>query len=262
MITRKLHYFLKYGRISKLSRLHPLPAAPVRPMSGEGIRKFVSSDGIRQVGPDPRALFERQGAYEGHGKTTVNMLNQETVGVNMVDSFAVDGFRLNSDTKVFGPCIVFPNHVLSWRVRGHEDITEDSLTLFKLLDPKVEVLVVGYGQQLPRPPISVDIIMKMKKLGIVMEIFSTENAIPVYNFLVEEGRMVAAALIPPGKIDLYESDVIQSKQRKKIIYEDYDKNYLGQNKESGRVSVDPYEKIHLVKNNPWDGKAVPGETKD
>ena len=40
------------------------------------------------------------------------ILNEEAVGfVNMVDSFAVDGFRLNDDTKILGPCVVFPTQV-------------------------------------------------------------------------------------------------------------------------------------------------------
>ena len=32
--------------------------------------------------------------------------------VNLIDSFAVDGFRLNNNTKILGPCVVFPTQVL------------------------------------------------------------------------------------------------------------------------------------------------------
>ena len=47
------------------------------------------------------------------------MLNEEYAGlVNMVDSYAVDGFRLNDNTKILGPCIVFPTQVLGrWRMQ-------------------------------------------------------------------------------------------------------------------------------------------------
>ncbi len=32
--------------------------------------------------------------------------------VNLIDSFAVDGFRLNNNTNILGPCVVFPTQVL------------------------------------------------------------------------------------------------------------------------------------------------------
>ena len=61
----------------------------------------------------PNDAVQKQGSYEGPGKTTVAILNEDSAGViNMVDSYAVDGFRLNDDTKILGPCVVFPTHVL------------------------------------------------------------------------------------------------------------------------------------------------------
>lgn len=30
----------------------------------------------------------------------------------MIDSFAQDGFRLSDDTKILGPCVIFPTAVL------------------------------------------------------------------------------------------------------------------------------------------------------
>ena len=59
-------------------------------------------------------------------QTFVNLairLVQEGDGMNMVDSYSVDGFRLTNDTKVLGPCIIFPNAVLKWAVTGIEDLT-------------------------------------------------------------------------------------------------------------------------------------------
>ena len=32
--------------------------------------------------------------------------------VNLIDSFAVDGFRLNNNNNIRGPCVVFPTQVL------------------------------------------------------------------------------------------------------------------------------------------------------
>jgi hypothetical protein len=56
---------------------------------------------------------------------------QEGDGMNMVDSYSVDGFRLTNDTKVLGPCIIFPNAVLKWAVNGIEDLTgRDAVVAF------------------------------------------------------------------------------------------------------------------------------------
>ena len=32
-----------------------------------------------------------------------------------------------------------------WKIDGPEDINEDSLALFPILDPKIDVLIIGYG---------------------------------------------------------------------------------------------------------------------
>jgi hypothetical protein len=66
-------------------------------------------------GQGPYAGINKQGSYEGHGKTSVAILNEDAHGINMIDSYAQDGFRLNDDTKILGPCIVFPTAVLGPR---------------------------------------------------------------------------------------------------------------------------------------------------
>merc|ERR1711915_261288 len=159
------------------------------------------SEGRRSI-HTPNDGFQKQGSYEGPGKTTVSILNEEYAGVvNLIDSFAVDGFRLNDNTKILGPCVVFPAHVLGWVVDGPEDITEESLSLFTVLDPKLDVLIIGYGSPNivnKRNPVDPKVILAMRKKGVNVEVLTTENAISTYNYLVEEGRVVAAALIPPS----------------------------------------------------------------
>jgi len=179
----------------------------------------------------PNDAIQKQGSYEGPGKTTVSILNEEYAGVvNLIDSYAVDGFRLNDNTKILGPCIVFPTQVLLWNVDGPEDITEDSLALFTVLDPKIDVLLIGYGDTPKKGkkfPVDTSIIMKMRKKGVTCELLTTENAIATYNFLVEEGRVVAAALIPPNQVRLVAQDVIDTKARRKQLYGDGNLNWVG-----------------------------------
>lgn len=125
--------------------------------------------------------------------------------------------------------------VEGWVVDGPEDITEESLSLFTVLDPKLDVLIIGYGSHnttTSRNPVDPKVILKMRKKGINVEVLTTENAISTYNYLVEEGRVVAAALIPPSFVRLVDTDIAETKQRKKQLYGDGNINFLGSNKDS------------------------------
>ena len=125
--------------------------------------------------------------------------------------------------------------VEGWVVDGPEDITEESLSLFTVLDPKLDVLIIGYGSHnttTSRNPVDPKVILKMRKKGINVEVLTTENAISTYNYLVEEGRVVAAALIPPSFVRLVDSDIVETKERKKQLYGDGNINFLGSNKDS------------------------------
>ena len=121
-----------------------------------------------------------------------------------------------------------------WNVDGPEDITEESLALFTILDPKIDVLIVGYGDNTPIKgkkrdafPVDPKIILKMRQKGVSMELLTTENAIATYNYLVEEGRVVAAALIPPNHIRIKDQDIVDTKARRKELYGGTNKNWLG-----------------------------------
>ena len=47
------------------------------------------------------------------------------------------GFRLNNKVSVIGPIALFPKSVLSWNVKNAADITEESLSIFTILEPKL-----------------------------------------------------------------------------------------------------------------------------
>ena len=87
----------------------PLVVRPVRPSVVISARRFLGDEsGIS----GRQESFTKQGSYEGHGKTSVSILNEDCEGINMIDSFAQDGFRLSDDTKILGPCVIFPTAVL------------------------------------------------------------------------------------------------------------------------------------------------------
>lgn len=157
-------------------------------------------------------------AYEADGKTKVNILNKELDLGLMINGFSQYGFRLNNDMVIIGPMAIFPRSVLSWNINNFEDINEDSLSIFYTLEPKIDVLVIGIGDQKVTPQLSKKIIEFMKKYKINVEILTTEQACATFNFLNAESRMVAAALIPPLHISYNENNILQTKLRKKELY--------------------------------------------
>ena len=80
----------------------------VRPVVISARRSLGDESGIS----GRQETFMKQGSYEGHGQTSVSILNDDCEGINMIDSFAQDGFRLSDDTKILGPCVIFPTAVL------------------------------------------------------------------------------------------------------------------------------------------------------
>ncbi|XP_055549808.1 NADH dehydrogenase [ubiquinone] 1 alpha subcomplex assembly factor 3 [Wyeomyia smithii] len=149
-------------------------------------------------------------AYDCDGKTTVSILNQEADAGLLINSYSQMGFRLSNDMVVIGPMAIFPRSVFSWNVSSHEDINEESLSLFSVLEPKVDILVVGIGDQQVTPSFSRKVLDFMRKHRINVEVLSTEQACATFNFLNAEGRVVAAALIPPVSIRTNEDDMMRT----------------------------------------------------
>lgn len=106
--------------------------------------------------------------------------------------FVIDGF------KTQGAVAVFHGTFLKWKVGRVEDITEASLTLFRLLNPKPEILVLGTGDRLARIPPA--LYQHLRAHGIALEVQASPRAAATYNFLVQEGRVAAAALLPAENV--------------------------------------------------------------
>ena len=142
-----------------------------------------------------------------------------------------------------------------WNVDGPEDINEDSLALFTILDPKIDVLIIGFGDNTSQTgkrsfPVDTSIILKMLRKGINVELLTTENAIATYNFLVEEGRVVAAALIPPNHVRMTDQDIVDTKARRKQLYGDGNFNWLGANR--GEHPLTGFDMVHKDKDKEND----------
>ncbi|KAJ3296504.1 hypothetical protein HDU79_006529 [Rhizoclosmatium sp. JEL0117] len=75
-----------------------------------------------------------------------------------------------------------------------EGWSSNVLGLLEVVRPTPEILVVGTGAQMQRMPQHLR--SYLNGLGMQVEIMSTRHAASTYNLLVQEGRRVAAALLP------------------------------------------------------------------
>ena len=124
---------------------------------------------------------------------------------------------LFTNNLAYGPMVVFPNAVLSWRVMDFLEVNERSLSLFTTIEPKPDIVIIGYGDKpipvVKSPTLGYDLndkekdktemkhfiiekrnkelgkhiakltlAMKQQKLNI--ECLPTEDAVSAYNYLV------------------------------------------------------------------------------
>ncbi|KAJ0183041.1 hypothetical protein K1T71_001017 [Dendrolimus kikuchii] len=153
-------------------------------------------------------------AYEGEGKTTVHFLYSKTLHMVFYGTITTlkssYGFKLNNGLTVLGPMAIFPRTVLSWQVPDSYAITEESLRFLKLLEPKIDLVIMGLETNERSVVNSVLRVAQASNLNV--EILATEHACPTFNFLNAEGRSIAAVLIPPVIIDnMSENDMLQTK---------------------------------------------------
>uniref|UniRef100_A0A3Q3XCK0 NADH dehydrogenase [ubiquinone] 1 alpha subcomplex assembly factor 3 n=1 Tax=Mola mola TaxID=94237 RepID=A0A3Q3XCK0_MOLML len=138
-----------------------------------------------RLGPSDDEMYQR---------TTVSVMQKEPGSGVMITSYSSHGFNIDGN-RVFGPCAVLPPAILQWNVASYKDITEESVSLFHMLEPRIEILVLGTGARLER--INPSVLTLLKKKGIAVEVQDTPNACATFNFLTSERRVTAAGLIPP-----------------------------------------------------------------
>ncbi|KAK7077674.1 NADH dehydrogenase [ubiquinone] 1 alpha subcomplex assembly factor 3 [Halocaridina rubra] len=149
-------------------------------------------------------------------KTIAKVLNQEIDSGLMIDAYSQVGFRLNNGMSVFGSIAIFPKSVLCWKVKSAFDITEDSLSLFCLLEPKIDILVIGVGDAGNK--VEPRVIQYLRNKGINVEVLPTESACTTFNFLNDEKRYVAAALIPPISLRPSGDDLVKTQIDQRTIF--------------------------------------------
>ena len=111
----------------------------------------------------------------------------------VLEGYYDDGFHVFGK-RCAGPIAVLPDLATQWRgVSKPEDVTYDSLMLFVLARPKVDILILGTGKRTEM--ISPALRAQMRAHGVVIECMASDKALATFNILAEEARNVGAALL-------------------------------------------------------------------
>ncbi|KAL8555680.1 hypothetical protein ACS0TY_003482 [Phlomoides rotata] len=105
------------------------------------------------------------------------------------------GFKVNG-VRYEGSLLCVGNLLMSWTPQKFSDITTESLSIFKTVRPIPEILILGCGRYIQQ--VNPELRSFIRSTGMKLEVVDSRNAASTYNILNEEGRIVAAALIPYG----------------------------------------------------------------
>jgi NADH dehydrogenase [ubiquinone] 1 alpha subcomplex assembly factor 3 len=141
------------------------------------------------------SLFRRHSPTAPSTPTTVSKLRStENKKAPIITKYSTSGFTV-AGNKLIGSVAITQTEFFHWKVSKFEEITPEALTLFTVLHPQLEILVLGVGARIKQIPSNVK--DHMRRRGIALEVQDTPNACATFNFLLDEGRQVGAALIPP-----------------------------------------------------------------
>ncbi|KAE8612322.1 hypothetical protein XENTR_v10012811 [Xenopus tropicalis] len=110
---------------------------------------------------------------ELYQRTTVTRLERDSAEFMFIETYSSQGFIINGD-KVVGPCAVIPKAILQWNVGSYKDINLESLSLFHMLSPRIEILVVGTGDRVER--LDPNILKFMRQKGVAVEVQDTVSS--------------------------------------------------------------------------------------
>ncbi|KAL5636662.1 hypothetical protein ACGC1H_000577 [Rhizoctonia solani] len=127
-----------------------------------------------------------------------NILGDGPAPAVQVKSAGETGIELVDGLILPGACIFLAGRVFLWDVPTPNDRwTNWGLEHFEVFDvvvPKPELLLLGTGKSAMLPPPRFR--EYLSRSGVQIDIMDTRNACSTYNLLAEEGRRVAAALLP------------------------------------------------------------------
>ncbi|KAJ3876371.1 NADH dehydrogenase 1 alpha subcomplex assembly factor 3 [Lentinula edodes] len=145
--------------------------------------------------------FHSTSSYSNNGPTAkaqpfTNILASDVPPPVQVASISPSGIELTDGLIIPGACIFLEGKVFLWDPPKTfwEGWKEEHFDVFEVVVPKPEILLLGTGKTIFQPPPYIR--EHLNKMGIQLDVMDTRNACSTYNLLSEEGRRVAAALLP------------------------------------------------------------------
>ncbi|CAM9683943.1 unnamed protein product [Chrysoparadoxa australica] len=120
-------------------------------------------------------------------------IGEVTKAKQLIACFEPDGFNIGSE-NVKGSVMAFSNSYVLWKPTTLEEVTTASLQLVFVVKPTVELLVIGCGARMEKPPCP-ELQAFLQEKGVQLEMMDTPNACKTFNVLNGDGRRVAAALL-------------------------------------------------------------------
>ncbi|KAI5824924.1 hypothetical protein K523DRAFT_314356 [Schizophyllum commune Tattone D] len=155
---------------------------------------------LRHAYDHPRPFHTSPTRSEGF----TNFLADDVVPAIQVSTITErEGIKLADGTVIPSACIFLNAAVFLWDVppleptqarSSWEGWSDKHFEVFETVLPRPEILLLGTGTTVVQAPPAIR--NYLKSLGIQLEVTSTRDACSTYNLLTEEGRRVAAALLP------------------------------------------------------------------
>ena len=111
----------------------------------------------------------------------------------VIQGYASGGF-LVSGKPYAGGVLVMPTRVLAWPAAGLDTLRAADFD--RLDDETIDVLLIGTGATFRRP--APELMAALQARGLTIELMDSKAAARTYGVLANEGRLVAAALLPLG----------------------------------------------------------------
>ncbi|MEW6595921.1 MAG: Mth938-like domain-containing protein [Pseudomonadota bacterium] len=111
-----------------------------------------------------------------------------------IEAFGGGGFRVDG-VRFEGGLLILNDQAQAWRPDRLADLAPaDFDAVFAAGSDVVELVILGLGPSMAPPPRAVREAFEQRRLGL--ELLVTAEACRLYNLLAQEGRRVAAALLP------------------------------------------------------------------
>lgn len=166
-------------------------------MSNNGFNRFSSSQSSRSSSPPAFEQSTTMSDIFAPGSDDQGIIAD--VPLTQMTGYSNSGFQING-ILCAGPLLLLPRTFTMWRnVASLESVSLESLVLATIYAPRISLLLIGTGHVFRPPTPALQQLQQQLKQrhNITVEFMRSVSAGSTFNFLNQEGRDVAAALLPP-----------------------------------------------------------------